>query len=89
MSCSGVVGEVFASELCADAQILADLQDLLLPLDVPKGPATVTSRGGKVIIIPENDSKSPLKSFKILYKRPRAGQFHGLQAGLSLRDTKT
>ena len=49
---SDVVGEVFATELCPDTQILADLQHLLLPLQVSEGPAAIATRGGKVIIIP-------------------------------------
>ena len=46
-----VVGEVFAAELCAEADLLAGLLELILKLDVAEGVAVFVALGGEVVVI--------------------------------------
>ena len=54
-----VVGEVLAAELGADADLVAELLDLLLELRVAEGAAERVARGGQVVEVAGSWRASP------------------------------
>mmetsp|Transcript_177363 Transcript_177363/g.568714 ORF Transcript_177363/g.568714 Transcript_177363/m.568714 type:complete len:335 (-) Transcript_177363:634-1638(-) len=49
---AAVVREVLASELCTHLEVLADLQRLGFPIEIPEGAAVLVARGRKEVVIP-------------------------------------